>query len=85
LVHDLPAGGKRIVQRSRGYRHTFVHGVEVTCGGNDTGARPGHLLRGARSGPGGRLLNPSRLGPGDLPSKVATEVPAIGVRLPTLH
>ena len=85
VVHDLPAGGKRIVQRSRGYRHTFVHGVEVACGGDDTGARPGRLLRGARSGPGGRLLNPSRLGPGDLPSKVATEVPAIGVRQTLAH
>ncbi len=66
VVHDLPAGGKRIVQRSKGYRHTFVHGVEVAHDGEDTGARPGRLLRGFRSGPGGRRLRANRLAPGDL-------------------
>ncbi len=65
VVHDLPAGGKRIVQRSKGYRHTFVHGIEVAHDGEDTGARPGRLLRGFRSGPGGRSLGASRLEPGD--------------------
>ena len=67
VVHDLPAGGKRIVQRSKGYKHTFVHGIEVAHDGEDTGARPGRLLRGVRSGPGGRKLSPNRLTPGDLP------------------
>ena len=66
VVHDLPAGGKRIVQRARGYRHTFVHGTEVARDGEDTGARPGRLLRGFQTGPGGRALNPNRLAPGDL-------------------
>ena len=47
VAYDLPAGGRRILQRSRGYRHTFVHGVEVSANGEDTGARPGRLLRGA--------------------------------------
>ena len=56
VVHDLPAGGKRIVQRSKGYRHTFVDGTEVAHDGEHTGARPGRLLRGFRSGPGGRKL-----------------------------
>ena len=65
VVHDLPAGGKRIVQRSRGYRHTFVYGIEVARDGEDTGARPGRLVRGVRTGPGGRTL-PSRLAPGDV-------------------
>jgi len=46
VVHDLPAGGKRIVQRARGYRHTFVAGVEVACNDTLTGARPGRLIRG---------------------------------------
>ncbi len=67
VVHDLPAGGKRIVQRSVGYRHTFVHGTEVARDGEDTGARPGRLLRGARPGPGGRSLAANRLAPSDLP------------------
>jgi N-acyl-D-aspartate/D-glutamate deacylase len=66
VVHDLPAGGRRIVQRARGYRHTFVHGTEVTRDGEDTGARPGRLLRGFQRGPGGRTLNPKRLAPVDL-------------------
>ena len=29
LVRDLPAGGKRLIQRAHGYRHTFLSGVEV--------------------------------------------------------
>jgi N-acyl-D-aspartate/D-glutamate deacylase len=66
VVHDLPAGGKRIVQRARGYRHTFVHGIEVARDGEDTGARPGRLLRGFQPGPGGRTLSPKRLSPGNL-------------------
>ncbi len=68
VVHDLPAGGKRIVQRARGYRHTFVRGTEVARDGEDTGARPGRLLRGFQSGPGGRALSPNRLAPGELPA-----------------
>ena len=67
VVHDLPAGGKRIVQRSKGYRHTFVHGIEVAHDGEDTGARPGRLLRGFQTGPGGQRLPSTRLAPGDLP------------------
>ena len=63
VVHDLPAGGKRIVQRARGYRHTFVHGTEVARDGEDTGARPGRLLRGFQTGPTGRVLSPNRLAP----------------------
>ena len=47
VVYDLPAGGKRVLQRADGYDHTFVAGVETFCGGEPTGARPGHLLRGA--------------------------------------
>ncbi|MGB0751543.1 MAG: N-acyl-D-amino-acid deacylase family protein [Gammaproteobacteria bacterium] len=45
VVHDLPAGGRRIVQRSFGYRHTFVAGTEVSTDGELTGARPGRLIR----------------------------------------
>lgn len=47
IVYDLPAGGRRLVQRATGYRHTFVAGVEVMCGGIPTGALPGRLIRGA--------------------------------------
>ena len=46
VVYDLPAGGKRLEQRSVGYRHTFVSGVEVAADGEFTGERPGRLIRG---------------------------------------
>lgn len=54
VAFDLPAGGKRIVQRADGYRHIFVAGVETMRGGEATGARPGRLLRGARAAPAER-------------------------------
>ena len=51
LVYDLPSGGKRLIQRSTGYRHTFVAGVEVSADGEFTGARPGALVRGSVADP----------------------------------
>ena len=45
VVYDLPAGGKRLMQRADGYRHTFVAGCETVCDGVHTGALPGKLLR----------------------------------------
>jgi len=48
MVTDLPGGAKRLVQRSTGYLCT-INGGEVTLDhGEDTGARPGVLVRGAR-------------------------------------
>ena len=46
LVYDLPAGGKRLVQRADGYRATFVSGIEVMRDGEPTGELPGRLVRG---------------------------------------
>jgi len=48
LVHDLPAGGHRLIQRARGYRYTVVSGVITRQDDRDTGARPGRLVRGMR-------------------------------------
>jgi N-acyl-D-aspartate/D-glutamate deacylase len=48
LVHDLPGGASRLIQRADGYLHTIKAGVPTFVGGDDTGARPGSLLRGAR-------------------------------------
>ncbi len=48
VVYDLPAGGRRLVQRARGYRHTFNSGVETVSNDELTGARPGALVRGAQ-------------------------------------
>ncbi len=48
LVHDLPADAKRLVQRATGYVSTIKSGVETFRDGEETGARPGGLLRGSR-------------------------------------
>ena len=46
MVYDLPAAGKRLVQRARGYAATIKSGVVVREGDEATGERPGRLLRG---------------------------------------
>ena len=51
MVYDLPAGGRRLIQRSRGYRSTIAGGQEVFADGEATGARPGGLIRGHRADP----------------------------------
>ena len=48
LVHDLPAGGRRLLQHADGYAATVVAGVQTRSHGADTGARPGRLVRGRR-------------------------------------
>ncbi|MEM8922678.1 MAG: amidohydrolase family protein [Actinomycetota bacterium] len=53
LLYDLPAGGRRVVQRADGYAHTFVAGVETYAEGRATGELPGRLVRGARPAPAG--------------------------------
>jgi N-acyl-D-aspartate/D-glutamate deacylase len=45
IVHDLPAGGRRLVQRAEGYVATLVGGVPIAERGALTGARPGRLVR----------------------------------------
>lgn len=45
MLHDLPASGKRLVQRANGYRSTIVAGVVVMTDGEPTGALPGRLVR----------------------------------------
>jgi N-acyl-D-aspartate/D-glutamate deacylase len=46
LQFDLPAGGKRLMQRSTGYVATIVSGEVVYREGEATGALPGRLVRG---------------------------------------
>ncbi len=46
IVHDLPAGGKRLVQRTEGFEATIVSGEVVYRHGEATGALPGRLVRG---------------------------------------
>jgi N-acyl-D-aspartate/D-glutamate deacylase len=46
MVFDLPAGGRRLVQRVDGYKHTVVSGEVTYEDGKPTGAMPGRLIRG---------------------------------------
>ena len=48
MAFDLPANGKRLLQRVDGYLHTLVSGVETYSNGIHTGALPGRLVRGTR-------------------------------------
>jgi N-acyl-D-amino-acid deacylase len=50
VVHDLPAGAKRLTQRCRGVAATVVNGEILLRDGKHTGALPGRLLRGPRAG-----------------------------------
>jgi N-acyl-D-aspartate/D-glutamate deacylase len=51
VVYDLPAGGRRLIQRADGYEVTIVSGTPVTRNGEATGALPGRLVRGAQANP----------------------------------
>ena len=49
VVYDLPAGGRRLIQRARGYAATVVSGQIIAENGEPTGALPGRLLRGPQA------------------------------------
>ncbi|MEA3056043.1 MAG: hypothetical protein QOD30_1475 [Actinomycetota bacterium] len=51
MHYDLPAGGKRLLQRADGYVATMVAGQVTYEDGQATDALPGRLLRGATSAP----------------------------------
>ena len=46
IVHDLPAGARRLMQKSRGILATVVNGGLLMRSNEHTGALPGQLLRG---------------------------------------
>ena len=46
MVHDLPAGGRRLIQHISGYRYTIVSGVVTYDDGKPSGKMPGKLIRG---------------------------------------
>jgi N-acyl-D-amino-acid deacylase len=46
VANDLPTGASRVVQSAVGYVMTMLNGVAVTEHDEDTGARPGGLVRG---------------------------------------
>jgi len=51
MVHDLPAGGKRLVQSASGYVATIKSGAVVRDHDAPTGERTGRLLRGPQAAP----------------------------------
>ena len=50
LVHDMPANGRRFVQRVDGYAATLVAGMPIFESGEHTGALPGKLVRSGSDG-----------------------------------
>jgi len=51
IAYDLPAGGKRLVQRASGYRATIASGVVTVVDDEPTGALPGKVVRGPQRAP----------------------------------
>ena len=52
MAYDLPASGRRLVQRARGYIATWVAGAKTVDHDQFTGALPGALIRGRQPSPG---------------------------------
>jgi len=50
MVIDLPAGGRRLMQKARGYAATVKAGQITYRNGEATGALPGGLVRRERIG-----------------------------------
>jgi N-acyl-D-aspartate/D-glutamate deacylase len=48
VTYDLPAGGRRLLQKANGYSATVVSGAVTYRDGEATGALPGVLVRGQR-------------------------------------
>jgi N-acyl-D-aspartate/D-glutamate deacylase len=53
MRHDLPAGGRRLVQQAEGYVATIAAGQVTYEGGEAAGPLPGHLVRGPQPAPTG--------------------------------
>ncbi|NVB38149.1 amidohydrolase family protein [Pseudenhygromyxa sp. WMMC2535] len=51
MVYDLPAGGRRFVQRAEGFVHTIVSGEIIRSHDEPTEALPGKLVRGPQPAP----------------------------------
>jgi N-acyl-D-aspartate/D-glutamate deacylase len=49
IVHDLPAGGRRLMQTASGYKYTVKTGTVTFEEGQHTGQLPGGLVRGPQS------------------------------------
>lgn len=56
VAYDMPLGGRRLMQRARGYEATLVSGVLISRHGVPTGAHPGQLVRGHQPAPDAALV-----------------------------
>ncbi len=53
MVHDLPAGARRLIQRADGWKVTICSGEVTFEDGEHTDARPGRVIRGGQPVPSG--------------------------------
>ena len=51
MVYDLPAEGRRLIQKVDGYRYTILSGEVTYEDGEPTGELPGKLVRGPQPAP----------------------------------
>ncbi|MCP5058148.1 MAG: amidohydrolase family protein [bacterium] len=51
MVYDLPAEGRRLIQKVDGYRYTIKNGEIIYEDGEPTGTLPGGLVRGPQAAP----------------------------------
>lgn len=51
LAYDLPAGGRRLIQKAHGYKATIKRGIPIAEAGEPTGEMPGSLVRGPQAAP----------------------------------
>ena len=51
IVYDLPANGRRLVQKAVGYEATLISGKVAFRNGESTGQLNGRLLRGSQPAP----------------------------------
>ena len=51
MVDDLPAQGKRLIQKIEGYRYTVKSGQVTFADSEPTGELPGKLVRGPQAAP----------------------------------
>lgn len=51
MIDDLPAGGRRLMQRADGYLATILSGKVTYRNGVPTGEKPGRLIRGTQAAP----------------------------------
>ena len=51
LAFDLPAGGKRLLQKAEGYVCTIKSGCVTFRDGEYLGVHPGRLIRGPQAAP----------------------------------